>query len=208
MPSVTYRWTWIGGSLLLSLGGAVLAIAAVVAPNIPQWLRWVAGAFAVAALAAGWIIRFQLRRQRSAPEVPVECRRERQRAAGDVAAMLAMLPLVVIAWMGFNSGKKVDQAPTFAAAVTMPDHSDGRYGIDQPAVACIDEADLSRFNRYMIDNDADLAKSETLRAMTEGRCTVLMPGERVILTKAGFALNKVRRPGETADYWVPRERVR
>lgn len=144
------------------------------------------------------------RRRPVDPEIIAENRRGFFRLLGNMLILVGLTVIYGIVRANWPEGPPSPDAAPTAHAITQP----SRLTVQSVAVACADSADLSRLTRYVVDNDQEAYKRASLRLLASERCTVLQPGEAVILVKAGLISNKVRRPGDLAEYWVARERVK
>ena len=76
-------------------------------------------------------------------------------------------------------------------------------------VGCINRGALEQIAAYRAKQDVDAATKEQNAAIRTGRCTTFKTGESVIVTETTMiaGVTKIRRAGETAEYWVFREAV-
>jgi hypothetical protein len=82
-------------------------------------------------------------------------------------------------------------------------NGDHRFG-------CTDRDYFGRVVRYAVDNDQAAFSRALSAGMMSGECTLFQNGERVYLTDTRIfsGLIKVRRQGETAEYWTNLESTR
>ena len=139
------------------------------------------------------------RRRAVSPEIAAANRRSFVLALAVVGAFFV--------WLVFASAMR-DTSTVASVAEPSPSSQLGRPTVRETSIACIDADDLSRLARYKVDNDPVALKRAAAALILSDRCTMLQPGEAVILVKAGLISNKVRRPGDLAEYWVARERVK
>lgn len=145
-------------------------------------------------------------RRRIDPALATANRRSGLKAVAVVVAGTAALGVgLALANLGsLNSGEPAQ----IAAATVRSSSSDGRHHITETTIGCGDDADLSRLVRYQVENDPQLMKIEAQKLVVAGRCALLTAGETVIRVKSGFTMAKVRRPGESEEWWVVAERLR
>jgi hypothetical protein len=71
----------------------------------------------------------------------------------------------------------------------------GRYG-------CMHKADLEKTIEYMAQNDREAFKQFLGLGIETGVCTFFKEREPVFIVKLGLLTSKVRRKGNTAEYWI------
>ncbi|MEZ5814221.1 MAG: hypothetical protein R3E13_05795 [Alphaproteobacteria bacterium] len=79
--------------------------------------------------------------------------------------------------------------------------SDGRFG-------CADKDYFKKIVTIAAQGDQAAFKKTLLSGLSGGVCTLFEDGEPVYLVKAGFASVKIRRAGDTKEYWTNRETIK
>jgi hypothetical protein len=70
--------------------------------------------------------------------------------------------------------------------------------------ACQDWNEYERIIGYLIQHDSDAFNKALAQAIRLGNCTVFEKGEIAFIADAGFTSVKLRRRGETVEYWTTR----
>ncbi len=73
------------------------------------------------------------------------------------------------------------------------------------APGCLENDDLDK--AYRLSGDHEAFVKFMLAAILEGRCTLFDAGEEVDQSDGKWTVVKVRRKGDTNEYWVPREAI-
>jgi len=76
-------------------------------------------------------------------------------------------------------------------------------------VGCVSREDHDRLANYVVQNDLDAFRRFLAAGLLTGRCTQFKKGETVYVMETAIfsGLVKVRRKGETAEYWTNIEAV-
>ena len=73
---------------------------------------------------------------------------------------------------------------------------------------CIDKDYFNKTITLVAQDDREAFSKVLSAGLATGICTMFKAGEPVYLAKSGFLLIKVRRKGETAEYWTNTEAVK
>ncbi|WP_310631562.1 hypothetical protein [Paraburkholderia sp.] len=76
-------------------------------------------------------------------------------------------------------------------------------------LSCQSQEQLSKIHRYSIDGDDAAYRKAALEALGAGECTILKTGDKVALVDTAIlhGLVKLRRFGETDEYWTNMESI-
>ena len=76
-------------------------------------------------------------------------------------------------------------------------------------IGCVNRGALQQIATYRAKKDTDAATKELSAGIRTGRCTVFKEGESVVVTETTViaGVTKIRRAGDTTEYWVHREAV-
>ncbi|WP_427500784.1 hypothetical protein ACQE3E_15575 [Methylomonas sp. MED-D] len=78
--------------------------------------------------------------------------------------------------------------------------------ITDSAVGCSDQSQLESLLRYARENDKAAFTKGLMAGVADGTCTMFQPGEKVFVSDVKWSgLNKVRKQGDTKEFWVVRE---
>ena len=74
---------------------------------------------------------------------------------------------------------------------------------------CMDRDEFGRLVNYAVQNDQEAFSQALTRAVYNGTCTLFQNGETVYLTDTGIfsGVVKVRKRGETTEYWTNMEAI-
>ena len=73
----------------------------------------------------------------------------------------------------------------------------------------MDRDEFGRLVNYAVQNDQEALSQALTRAVYNGTCTLFQNGETVYLTDTGIfsGVAKVRKRGETTEYWTNMEAI-
>ena len=162
--------------------------------KVPEWLIWivatpvviVGGFFAAVGLSRLPLERIAAPPPQQSPEV------ERQKE---------MARSIVVAPQSADSSDELpESSPEAAPEGTLRIRGSNRVG-------CATEARYERLMRFAVQDDNEAFKQEVLAGILEKDCTLFKENEPVYLSE-GNPLGgraKLRRPGDTVEYWAPFE---
>ncbi len=80
------------------------------------------------------------------------------------------------------------------------------YQVIEPRVGCIEKDEFSKLIGYQIENDKEAFVRAMSMGLLNGTMTQFEVGDVVYLSDTSFTgLVKLRRKGETTEYWTARE---
>ena len=118
-------------------------------------------------------------------------------------------------WCGPAPGHRLVALLVLGVAFSLPILCSPRAFAQERKIApgtwfgCIERGTIEMIATYRAKHDTDAATKELNAGIRTGRCTIFRAGESVVVTETTViaGVTKIRRAGDTTEYWVYREAV-
>jgi hypothetical protein len=109
--------------------------------------------------------------------------------------------------LAFGSGDTSDTGSGGSSSVTPGEKTITGHG---PCIGCISRDDYDKLTAYVVQGDREAFGRLLTEGLSTGRCVEFKKGETVYVMDVGVMSGavKVRRKGETQEYWTAIESVR